>query len=348
MDPHRGLGGGLIPGRDLAAMHGHSEVARCDLLIRRRRLRLLPGGEADSGIGPPERLGIAPFAAPAVEDVRADAHRAPERRRPPGPDIVGVIMGGEADRAVDSAGQSGRRHLPRLGPGAGLTSAPEGAVAGETELAAGAAVRPLVDHSADALRESRVADSVQDHLRDGALAFEAFRAGLVIDRRGEAAERRGGVAPAARAEDERRRGLPGGDRLGGRQGNGLGESDRSGPGRGTDTGARRLVPGRQRRHARGAQQQHGKTQHRPVQHFERAPSSWRLLYRAGVRSWLTVPDAVRRRRSGRTGARIHPERARGGFAMACEGLRCRMEAKTAGASATAGHPGLDDFVAFVG
>src|SRR5688572_20135539 len=98
-------------------------------------------------------------------------------------------MGGVAGRSVDAARQSGAGDLPGPGPGGRIAPGAERAVAGEAELAAGAALRPLIDDPADALGESGMADAVEHHLGDGALAFEGFRARLVIDGGGEALQR---------------------------------------------------------------------------------------------------------------------------------------------------------------
>ena len=84
-------------------------------------------------------------------------------------------MGGVADRRVDVAGERRLGDLARPVPQpAGSGRAIERAVAGEGELAAGGAGRALVDDAADAGREGRVADAVEDDLGDAALAVACF------------------------------------------------------------------------------------------------------------------------------------------------------------------------------
>ena len=76
-----------------------------------------------------------------------------------------------------------------------------------------------------------MADPVEDDLGDGALAFQGFRARLVIDGGGEALQRGGDVALAALADDEGLGGMAGRDRLGRRQRHRPGGRGRGGPGR---------------------------------------------------------------------------------------------------------------------
>src|SRR3546814_1672566 len=82
-------------------------------------------------------------------------------------------MGGEAHRRIDEAGEHHAGIVLRPLPRRVRIAARERAVAGEGELAAGRAVRPLKDHLADALRESGMADAVDDDLPDRKLAFRS-------------------------------------------------------------------------------------------------------------------------------------------------------------------------------
>ena len=81
-----------------------------------------------------------------------------------------MIVGRPADRRVDLAGKRVLGDLPCAAPAVGVRLARERSVAGEGELAAGRPGRALIDDSADAIREGRVADPVEDDLRDRALA----------------------------------------------------------------------------------------------------------------------------------------------------------------------------------
>src|SRR6185503_20329752 len=90
-------------------------------------------------------------------------------------------------------------------PAVGIGLASQRPVAGEGELATGCSRRALIDDAADAVRESGMADAVEHHLRDCALAVFVLVAGFVIDRAGKAFERLGpgrGIA----LEHERRSG----------------------------------------------------------------------------------------------------------------------------------------------
>src|SRR6185369_13568542 len=77
--------------------------------------------------------------------------------------------------------------LARAIPGAGLSGAAHGAVAGEAELAA-VAGRALEHHRTDGLREGRVLHPVQHNLGDGGLATRGLAAGFEIDGLGQAIE----------------------------------------------------------------------------------------------------------------------------------------------------------------
>ncbi len=118
---------------------------------------------------------------------------------------MGVIVGRQADAGEGPPGQRFGGELARPVPGRPAGAAGERAVAGEGELAAAAgAHRPLVDDAADAVRPGRMADPVDHHLGDRALAVLALRRRLVIDGLGEAIERAHLVERGGRVQRERR------------------------------------------------------------------------------------------------------------------------------------------------
>ena len=117
-------------------------------------------------------------------------------------------MGGVADGRIDRSRQGARGDALGAVPGPRVDATAHRAVAGERELAAGAARGALIDDAADGLGEGGVADAVQDHLGHGLHAVAAFAAGFVIDDLGQAIEIAAGVQGVGHAE------RPGADRRG--------------------------------------------------------------------------------------------------------------------------------------
>ena len=97
------------------------------------------------------------------------------------------------DRSVERRGRDLARAVPRGGVRA---PAAHRAVAGEGELAAGRALRPLEDHAADRFGEGGVAHAVEDHLRDRALA-DRYRRRLRRARRPPGNRSRGRASSAS-------------------------------------------------------------------------------------------------------------------------------------------------------
>ncbi len=132
-------------------------------------------------------LDEAAVGGQPVEDVGADLGHAHEAYAPDLAEPRHVKVGRVADLRHDEAAEGARGHRLGPAPGGGLARPVHGAVADEAELA-DVRLGALIDHPADALRIAASANAVQHHLGDGRLAGQAFAAGLVIDRVGEAAE----------------------------------------------------------------------------------------------------------------------------------------------------------------
>ena len=132
-----------------------------------------------------ERTGVR---IEAIEDVQAHLRHAQHAWAPDGGDAGGVEVGRRTHISQHHAGHGAGGDLARAIPGAGLSGAAHGAVAGEAELAAAAMAGPLEHHGADGFREGRVLHAIQHDLRDGPLAAHGLAAGLVVDRLGEAVE----------------------------------------------------------------------------------------------------------------------------------------------------------------
>ena len=161
-----------------------------------------------------ERLGRAPETAPAIEDMRALDCDLVQLWAPPRPDVIGVVMGGVADRRVNIAAQ-------RLGSAAaggahrgGSIGAGERPVASEAELAPGRALRSFEDDAAYRLGEGRMAHAVEDDLHDRALVRIALAR---FGKRRQSEASGGAFAIDAIAREREGRGLPDAD---GSQGHG--------------------------------------------------------------------------------------------------------------------------------
>ncbi|PAV92511.1 hypothetical protein WR25_23180 [Diploscapter pachys] len=124
-------------------------------------------------------------------------------------------MGRIADRPIDRARQGGVRHAARPPPLVrGRDPAAERMVAGEAELAAGAALLPFEDYPADRLRKRRMPQPVEHHLRDRALPL-GIVARLVQHARRHAVERPRPIFRAPGEAERPRRGIgQGGERDG--------------------------------------------------------------------------------------------------------------------------------------
>ena len=103
----------------------------------------------------------------------------------------------QADRREDIAGQGGAGDT--IGPVPPVSRRPAGerAVAGEGELAAGAALRALKYHAADGVGIGRMSHAVEDDLRDRALPIVGLGRRLVIDRHRQALFGAGAVESSA-------------------------------------------------------------------------------------------------------------------------------------------------------
>jgi len=96
-------------------------------------------------------------------------------------------------RRFDVAAEGRAGHTLRIGPDQRVGRTVERTVTGEAELTAAGALCPLIDNAADGFWISAVAQSVQHHLRHGALAFLNLVAGFKIDRLAQAMQGAGAV-----------------------------------------------------------------------------------------------------------------------------------------------------------
>ena len=117
---------------------------------------------------------------------------------------IGMIMRRQPDAAHHIAVERRRRDPRRPRHPGGRSRPRHRAVTGIAELAAGRAVRSLIDHPAHRRRKGGVAHAVEDHLSHRALAVVAFRRGLVIDRGRQAIERSRLVERAGAVHRKRR------------------------------------------------------------------------------------------------------------------------------------------------
>uniref|UniRef100_A0A0N5A0A8 N-acetyltransferase domain-containing protein n=1 Tax=Parastrongyloides trichosuri TaxID=131310 RepID=A0A0N5A0A8_PARTI len=136
-------------------------------------------------IGGDEGGRLSGRALPAIEDMRPDLGDLGQARRPPGVDVIGVVVRGRAHALGHMAVQSASRDPLGSVPGPAHRPARQGAVAGEAELAARGPLGALIDDAADAGGIVGIAHPVQHDLGHALLPLgSAGRAGATPHRRG--------------------------------------------------------------------------------------------------------------------------------------------------------------------
>src|SRR5690606_28410786 len=140
------------------------------------------------GANPRAKAASAPAANKGtIEDMQTDLLHLFHGERPAWVHIGGVIVRGRDHfRPEDLACGDGHAYLLRHLVVRGAAHARPRAVAGKRELAAVAPVAILVDDAADCRRIGRIADTVEDDLRNSGLALHVFPARLEIDALGQA------------------------------------------------------------------------------------------------------------------------------------------------------------------
>ena len=106
-------------------------------------------------------------------------------RRPSGKNVVSVVMCSEAYIRIDESVQRLFGDCTRELPGARIGAATQRTVAHEGELTSRVG-RPLLDHTADAMRKGGACSPVEDDLGDGALTSLRLVTGLIVNGLGHA------------------------------------------------------------------------------------------------------------------------------------------------------------------
>ncbi len=115
--------------------------------------------------------GRAPYARPAIEQVKADLRQLHQIAAPDRHNVVRVVMRREPDARIDRACQCCPGHSPRARPSGRTGMArPHRSIACETELAARRAFGALEHHGADAGGEGGMPRAVEHDLRNRAHA----------------------------------------------------------------------------------------------------------------------------------------------------------------------------------